>query len=387
MNRLLLPIAFALVTLFCAPIQAQDTTNLRFISFSDGGELILFNSDTSTMYYSGFNTNASFNAIFHHPATGDLYCLHDTVVTIGRRDFYKIDPFSGAMSFVYSPTSTYLAAACVGPNGTVYAVSGNGGGSPGEIYAIDMFNGTESLFATTDMTFGGNFQVGANITYYPPTNELWLFGGTADSLIKINVTTLVETRVAAFLNADAALKATYLDGNTFWLASDVSYSFDAITADSLKSSTFALPGYVTDLELLDLINGGDTIGICSGDSAVLSSRFAPDSYAWYFNGAPMGISNTSITVGTAGTYQLLLHSDNGYEMWSEEVEVVAGTTPIAGFAQSADTVQVGVAVNFQDLSGGGTAYTWTFGDGNSSNLSNPTHAYTTVGTYSVMQIV
>lgn len=387
MKRLLLLFAFAAANLVNAPLWAQDTTNLRMISFSDGGELVLFNSDTSTMYYSGFNTNASFNAIFHHPATGDLYCLHDTVATTGRRDFYKIDPFSGAMTFVYSPTRTFLAAACVGPNGMVYAISGNGGGGPGQIYAIDMFNGTESLFTTTDMTFGGNFQVGANITYYPPTNELWLFGGSADSLIKINVTTLAETRVAAFLNADAALKATYLEGNTFWLASDLAYTFDALTADSIKSSTFAVPDYLTDLEMLDLIKGSDTIGICSGDSATLISRFAPDSYAWYLNGAPLGLTTSSINVATAGTYRLLIHSDNGYDMWSEEVEVVAGTTPIAGFAQSVDTVQVGVAVNFQDLSGGGTAYTWTFGDGNSSNLSNPSHAYTTVGTYPVMQIV
>ncbi|HEX2901772.1 MAG TPA: hypothetical protein VHS96_18820, partial [Bacteroidia bacterium] len=305
------------LSLLAGSIQAQDTTSLRFAAFSDGGELILFRDDSTNLMYAPFNSAASFNSLFHHPSTGELYCLHDSVMGAGRRDFYQIDPFSGAMTFVYSPVATYLAGACVGPNGIVYAITGNGGMGPGHIYAIDMFNGTESLFMSTDLTFGGGFQVGANITYYPPTNELWIFGGSVDSLIKINVNTQAETRVGAFLNTDGALKATYLDGNTFWLASDASYTFDAVAADSVRPSTFSLPDYLTDLELLDLVVGGDTIAICGSDSARLSSRFVFDDYRWYLNGSPLPGQSRTIHVTTPGTYRLLTQYDSngGFYMW------------------------------------------------------------------------
>jgi hypothetical protein len=373
---------------FWMSLQAQDTTSLRYAAFSDGGELILFQNDSTNLFYAPLNPDASFNALFHHPSTGELYCLFDSVIGAGRRDFYQIDPFSGAMTFVFSPTATYLAGACVGPNGIVYAISGNGGGGAGNIYAIDIFNGVESLFASTDMTFGGNFQVGANISYYPPTNELWIFGGSADSLIKINVNTQVETRVAAFLNADEALKATYLDGNTFWLCSEFSYTFDAIAADSIQASTFGIPDYITDLEKLDLISDGDTIAICGADSAMLRSRFLFDDYRWYHNGNLLPSQNRTIYVTNPGTYQLLTQYDSngGFYMWSETVEVVVSNAPTAGFGVASSGL-VGVPVNFSDSSLFAQDYFWDFGDGNFSSAANPSHAYLASGVYTVMLVV
>ncbi len=45
-------------------------------------------------------------------------------------------------------------------------------------------------------------------------------------------------------------------------------------------------------------------------------------------------------------------------------------------------------VNFTNAStGGGSAWEWTFGDGNSSTLENPTHTYANAGTYNVCMIV
>ncbi len=388
MRKTLLSVGFLLL-ISAGLMHAQDTTALRVAGFSDGGELILFKNDSTNLYYGPVNANASFNALFHHPNTGDLYCLYDSVLGSGRRDFYTIDPFAGTMSFVYSPPVTYLAAACVGPNGVIYAMRGNAGGTPGAIYQIDLFTGTTNLFMTTDFTFGGTAQTGANITYYPPTNELWIFGGGADSLIKIEVNTQVETRVAAFLNTDDGIKATYLDGTTFWLCSDASYTLDALTTPTVQPSTVTIPDFVTDMEKLDLIEGGDTIGICGGDSATLRSRFRFDDYHWYFNGNPLTAQNRSFNTATPGTYQLLAQYDNngGFYMWSEVVEVVVAPAPTAGFGQSTFNTVVGSAVSFTDSSLFANSYAWNFGDGGSSPLANPTHTYNTPGVYTVMQIV
>ncbi len=368
---------------------AQDTTALRFAGFSDSGDLVMFKNDTSNLYFFPVNANASYHALFHHPQTGQLYCLFDSTQAGGRRNFFEIDPFSGAMSHLFSPAANFLAAACVGPNGIVYAITGNGAAVPGVIYAIDIFNGTEGFFASPDVTFGGNFQVGLNITYYPPTNELWIFGGTADSLIKIDVNTQVETRVAAFLNGDDALKATYLDGNKFWLCSDMSYTFDAQQADSVKSSTFTLPGYITDVELLDLVEGGDTLAICGSDSLQLRSRFRFDEFRWYFNGTPLPLQTRAIALAAPGTYQLLARHDNngGFLIWSETVVVINAVSPTAGFGQSAFNVALNAPVTFTDSSLNASTYHWDFGDGSFSASTNPMHAYSAPGVYIVTQVV
>jgi PKD repeat protein len=42
-------------------------------------------------------------------------------------------------------------------------------------------------------------------------------------------------------------------------------------------------------------------------------------------------------------------------------------------------------VQFTDATfGGATAWTWNFGDGDTSTLQNPSHAYAAAGTYTVM---
>jgi len=46
-----------------------------------------------------------------------------------------------------------------------------------------------------------------------------------------------------------------------------------------------------------------------------------------------------------------------------------------------------VAVTFSDTSTGGpTAWSWNFGDGTTSTLQNPSHAWSTAGTYTVSLI-
>lgn len=50
---------------------------------------------------------------------------------------------------------------------------------------------------------------------------------------------------------------------------------------------------------------------------------------------------------------------------------------------SATTACQGVATEFTDLTSGATSWNWNFGDGTTSNQQNPTHIYTTPGTYNV----
>ncbi len=62
----------------------------------------------------------------------------------------------------------------------------------------------------------------------------------------------------------------------------------------------------------------------------------------------------------------------------------AGTAPTAAFAGTPTSGTAPVAVTFTDQSTDGpTAWSWTFGDGGTSTAQNPSHTYTTAGTYTV----
>jgi PKD repeat protein len=56
--------------------------------------------------------------------------------------------------------------------------------------------------------------------------------------------------------------------------------------------------------------------------------------------------------------------------------------PTANFTASSTNVCGGV-VSFTDLSGSATSWVWSFGDGSTSTQQNPSHIYTTNGTYNV----
>lgn len=62
----------------------------------------------------------------------------------------------------------------------------------------------------------------------------------------------------------------------------------------------------------------------------------------------------------------------------------SGSAPIANFTANTTTISVGGSVNFTDLSlNSPTSWSWDFGDGGTSTAQNPSHLYSSVGTYDV----
>jgi PKD repeat protein len=59
------------------------------------------------------------------------------------------------------------------------------------------------------------------------------------------------------------------------------------------------------------------------------------------------------------------------------------SAPAANFVVNKKLNYAGTVVNFTDLSAKATSWSWDFGDGTSSTLQNPTHAYNAAGVYTV----
>jgi len=69
---------------------------------------------------------------------------------------------------------------------------------------------------------------------------------------------------------------------------------------------------------------------------------------------------------------------------ARQIAVQSGAPPVANFQCSPTSGEPGLLARFQDLSTGGvTAWLWDFGDGSTSTLSGPEHAFAEVGTYDV----
>lgn len=115
------------------------------------------------------------------------------------------------------------------------------------------------------------------------------------------------------------------------------------------------------------------INICEGNSVTLTAN---NGTSWLWNTAD---STQSITVDTSGSYTVGVSDANCGPYTSNAIAVIVHPVPVAGFNSqvTADTVAV------SDGSVNATSWTWTFGDGGSSNLQNPSHTYSANGTYLV----
>ncbi|MCS7074984.1 MAG: PKD domain-containing protein, partial [Bacteroidia bacterium] len=109
-----------------------------------------------------------------------------------------------------------------------------------------------------------------------------------------------------------------------------------------------------------------------------------DSYIWYFgDGDSSTAVNPSHTYTSPGTYHvtLIAINANGRDTLFKPNAVIVYPQPKA-FAY-ANEVCLGEPTEFTDESESATNWSWDFGDGNTSNLQNPSHTYADTGTYTV----
>jgi len=130
---------------------------------------------------------------------------------------------------------------------------------------------------------------------------------------------------------------------------------------------------------------------CEGSNSVTMTAPAGfQSYLWVqTNETTQSIEVPNPTIGATYTCTVTTFSNQGNCSLSLDAQVVP-TSISAGYTASPDCINV--PIQFTDTSvistGSGTisSWEWAFGDGQTSTLQNPTHAYTTAGTYTVRLI-
>lgn len=97
------------------------------------------------------------------------------------------------------------------------------------------------------------------------------------------------------------------------------------------------------------------------------------------------MDNLDLTQVSKGIYEINFQFKDTLGRWSvvltDTIEKIA--LPIADFSYSAMQYCDSTIITFADNSIDGDEYLWNFGDGNTSNLENPTHTYYTPNNYQV----
>ena len=117
------------------------------------------------------------------------------------------------------------------------------------------------------------------------------------------------------------------------------------------------------------------------------STNAPTTWTWNFgDGNGSNDPNPTHTYTAAGTYTVSLTATNsdGSTTRTRSNYIVVSAPSTADFSGTPTNGNAPLAVAFTDLSSGGsTGWAWTFGDGQTSSAQNPTHTYSSAGTYTV----
>ena len=112
-------------------------------------------------------------------------------------------------------------------------------------------------------------------------------------------------------------------------------------------------------------------------------------YLWMFgDGATSTQQNPTHVYSAASAYtvQLVVTTSNGCkDSVSHGFNVFP--KPIPSFTQPASQCLSGNSFTFNNTSTGAATYLWSFGDGATSTLQNPTHVYTTAANFTVQLIV
>jgi len=189
------------------------------------------------------------------------------------------------------------------------------------------------------------------------------------------------------------------DGNTSTLENPTHLyaAPNTYTITLIATNTFGCADTVVGIHTVDpvptAIFSADTV--CFGDFTsfdATASIGSPNTYTWDFGDGNSDNTNNptpSHTYGNAGTFTVTLIAGFVGTGCADTttVDVIVRETPIAAFA--ADTVCLNLSTTFTDQSTNNFSnqWTWDFGDGNGSNLQNPSHLYGSAGTFNVQLTV
>jgi gliding motility-associated-like protein len=178
--------------------------------------------------------------------------------------------------------------------------------------------------------------------------------------------------------------------DTFWVPGIYTVSL-VITDQHGCRDTFTRDNYIIVAKPIDSFsaappNGCWPLSVTLTDHSTDVPGAFPVSYAWTFGDGATGTgspaAHTYTAAGTFGVTEIV--TDNiGCKDTITKPGLITVTRPHAAFAANKTAPCIGDSVQFTNLSVGIVSCVWLFGDGDSANTTNASHAYLTTGSFTV----
>lgn len=201
-------------------------------------------------------------------------------------------------------------------------------------------------------------------------------------------------------SAGARTNLTYLwdfgDGSTSTTAGNVTHTYTKEGNYTVKLTLKNDYGTVTETKTNYIYIGSGPVANFTASNYVgqapLAVRFTdtstgnPTTWLWDFgDGTTSTIKNPNHTYNTTGnfTVKLTVSNDFGSDSKTETALVKVGFQPYVYFTANGTINSKQVAFTTHGYAPESATYSWNFGDGTSSAEKNPTHTYSSIGTYNV----
>lgn len=280
-----------------------------------------------------------------------------------------------------------------------------------------------------DLTYSWDFGNGQTSTAQNPGNQTYLQGVLADTTYEVELTvtnfcgSTIHTETVIAMPSPTAIFGTNLDigcspftveiaNNSLGIPDTYSWDFgdgttsmdpnallDHVFTTGLEDTTYIITLTVSNecgtnsdshpiTVLPNQVNAFFNTNITSG-CAPLTVNFTQFStgasvYNWNFgDGNTSNQLSPTHTFTQAGTYEVNLFVNDGCSFDTASVVITVSPSPTVDFSFAPDSVCINEPFVFTNLSQNLANVSWDFGDGNSSTLTNPTHAFASSGTYQV----
>lgn len=200
-----------------------------------------------------------------------------------------------------------------------------------------------------------------------------------DSICAGQIATLTAGGASSYIwsngNSTQSNEYTVTKDTTVWLAGTTGVCTDSInyTIGVYPPLTITSPSY-------------DTICYDASAKLLVAASGGKKPYTYLWNNGIKGDTAGPLTVTPKkNIWYSVLVEDNCGESYVDSFNVVViPTAGLASFKPVPDTIPGGGMINFINNSTGADSYYWTFGDGSSSNVTDPNHGYDIAGIYKVI---
>ncbi len=315
---------------------------------------------------------------------------HDITVWAGPTVAFNLSPAQGC-----GPLVVTLDNQSTG-NGMSYLWDfGDGGSSvleqPGQrTYQAGVLSDTTYTITLTATNACGSADSMRTVTVHPaPTAQ---FGPNFDSgcspwpVTFSNVTVgQADTFHWDFGDGLSSTTQDSLVQHTYWTgAASSAFTITLVAANACGSDTATYTITVQPNTITAFFNTDTTSGCAP--LTVNFTQYSIGATNWHWDLGDGNVStaqNVSNTYANAGNYTATLFADNGCSYDTVSVVIHVQSAPPAEFSIGQGLHCTGTLVQFTNGTPSPAGLSWSFGDGGSSTLSAPQHAYTAAGNYNV----